>query len=68
MTSDRLLLTTELARRWRLSPRTLEGWRRKGIGPRFVCIGRGVRYRLDDVAAFENMPSQDEDALHRGRP
>ena len=42
----------ELARRWRISPRTLERWRWLGKGPRYLKIGRVV-YRLDDVEAFE---------------
>lgn len=44
-----------LARRWRMSPRTLESWRRRGIGPRFFRIGgRAVRYRVEDVEAYED--------------
>ena len=43
-----------LARRWRLSPRTLENWRRRGTGPRFFRIGgRAIRYRAEDVEAYE---------------
>ena len=43
----------ELARRWKLSPRTLERWRWLGQGPRYVKIGGRVVYRLEDVEAFE---------------
>ena len=43
----------ELARRWKLSPRTLERWRWLGQGPRHLKIGGRVVYRLDDVEAFE---------------
>lgn len=43
----------ELARRWAMSPRSLERWRWTGIGPRFVKIGGRVVYRLVDVEAFE---------------
>jgi len=35
-----------------LSHRTLEDWRLKGLGPRFLKLGRSVRYRADDLAAF----------------
>lgn len=35
-----------------ISERTLEEWRRKGIGPRFVRIGKHVRYKLADVDAY----------------
>jgi hypothetical protein len=35
-----------------LSWRTLQSWRVKGQGPRFLKIGRSVRYREDDLRAF----------------
>jgi hypothetical protein len=43
----------DLARRLHISPRTLEGWRWRGEGPRFVKAGGRVLYRLEDVEAFE---------------
>jgi hypothetical protein len=43
----------ELSRRWRLSPRTIEGWRQRGIGPRFLKVGGRVLYRIADVEAYE---------------
>lgn len=43
----------ELARRWRISPRTLERWRWLGRGPRYLKIGGRVVYRVADVEAFE---------------
>jgi hypothetical protein len=43
-----------LARRWNLSPRTLERWRWLNQGPRYLKIGGRVVYRLEDVEAFEN--------------
>jgi hypothetical protein len=43
----------ELARRWSISPRTLERWRWLGQGLRYLKIGSRVVYRLDDVEAFE---------------
>jgi hypothetical protein len=42
-----------LAERWQVSPRTLEQWRWRGQGPRFLKIGGRVIYRLSDVEAFE---------------
>jgi predicted site-specific integrase-resolvase len=42
-----------LARRWGLSHRTLERWRHEGTGPAFLKIGGRVKYRLEDVQAFE---------------
>jgi hypothetical protein len=43
----------ELARRWAISPRTLERWRWTGAGPRFLKVGKRVVYRIDDIEAFE---------------
>ena len=43
----------ELARRWRISPRTLERWRWLGQGPLHLKIGGRVVYRLEDIEAFE---------------
>jgi hypothetical protein len=42
-----------LAKRWLISPRTLEGWRWQGRGPRYLKIGGRVVYRLFDVEVFE---------------
>ena len=43
----------DLARRWRLSPRTLERWRWLKQGPAFLKLGGSVVYRLEDVQAYE---------------
>ena len=48
------LTTAELAERWRISPRTLEGWRDKGIGPTYTRIGNRVRYHIDVIERAEN--------------
>jgi hypothetical protein len=44
---------TDLARRWRMSPRTLERWRWLKTGPRYLKIGGRVVYRLEDIEAYE---------------
>ncbi len=50
----RLRLTqTDLADRWRLSPRTLERWRWLKLGPAYLKIGGRVVYRIEDVEAYE---------------
>lgn len=36
-----------------MEPRSLERWRSDRKGPRFVRLGRHVRYHRDDVEAFE---------------
>jgi hypothetical protein len=43
----------ELARRWRISARTLERWRWLNQGPTYLKIGGRVVYRLADIEAFE---------------
>jgi hypothetical protein len=43
----------QLARRWSLSPRTLERWRWLKQGPDFHKVGGRVVYRLEDVETFE---------------
>jgi predicted site-specific integrase-resolvase len=43
----------ELARRWSISPRTLERWRWLGQGPVYLKLGGRVSYRLDDVEKYE---------------
>lgn len=49
----RHLNQVELARRWKISPRTLERWRWLGQQPRYLKIGGRVVYRLADIEAFE---------------
>jgi predicted site-specific integrase-resolvase len=43
----------QLARRWCMSPRTLERWRWTGEGPKFLKLGGRIVYREDDVEAYE---------------
>jgi hypothetical protein len=49
----RHLSQTDLSRRWRLSPRTLERWRSHGAGPQHLKIGGRVVYRLTDIEEYE---------------
>ena len=44
---------SELAARWRVSPRTLERWRRTGKGPAYVQVGVRILYRIADIERFE---------------
>ncbi|MFL1462555.1 helix-turn-helix transcriptional regulator [Roseococcus sp. DSY-14] len=53
------LTQTEVARRWCLSPRTLERWRWLGQGPAFLKLGGRVAYRLEDIEAFEAAQTRD---------
>ena len=57
------LTQVHLARRWNLSPRTLERWRWLNQGPRYLKIGGRVVYRLEDVEAFENEVAHQPEAV-----
>lgn len=56
-----LLKERALAKRWKKSIRTLQRWRAIGYGPAYIQIGGSVRYRIEDVLAFETR------ARHSGR-
>lgn len=43
----------QLARRWGLSPRTLERWRSIKRGPSYLRLGGRIAYRIEDIEAFE---------------
>ncbi len=51
--STKHLNQVELARRWNISPRTLERWRWIGEGVAYLKIGGRVVYRLDDIERYE---------------
>ena len=50
----------QLARRWDISHRTLQQWRRMGIGPVYLKLCNRVSYRREDVEQYERQ------ALRRG--
>jgi hypothetical protein len=58
----------DLARRWRVSERTLERWRWLRQGPQYLKIGGRVVYRLDDIEAFEIARSRNANLNQAGRP
>ena len=47
-----LLSARQAAALLHLSERTLERFRVSGTGPKFVRLGRSIRYRLIDIEAF----------------
>ncbi|WP_333779716.1 helix-turn-helix transcriptional regulator [Falsiroseomonas oryzae] len=55
----------QLARRWSLSPRTLERWRWREQGPAYLKVGGRVVYRLEDVEAYERAAARQPDAARR---
>jgi len=52
-THEQIVLTPEQAANLLgLAPATLEGWRRRGEGPKFLKLGRLVRYRRVDLESY----------------
>ncbi len=51
--SETCLNQIDLARRWKISPRTLERWRWLREGPRYLKLGGRVLYRVADIEAYE---------------
>lgn len=47
---ERLLSQDDVAELLAIAPRSLESWRLRGGGPRYVRVGRLVRYRHTDVS------------------
>lgn len=52
----RTLTTKEASRHLGISHRTLEHWRLVGGGPRFMKVGRSVRYPISELEAFMARP------------
>lgn len=48
-----LLTTPELAAMLRVSRKMLASWRCTGQGPNWMMVGRLVRYRMEDVLAWQ---------------
>lgn len=44
---------SELAARFRISPRTLERWRWLKTGPNYTKLGGKIVYSLNDIEAYE---------------
>ncbi len=62
-----LLTEQQVAERLNCTKSALRRWRREGRGPRFVKIGRLVRYRQADVEDFIERSAVDlADALENG--
>lgn len=50
--SDKLLDEREAAELIGVSPSTLNSWRVRRVGPRFLKIGRLVKYRASAISAW----------------
>jgi len=44
----------DLAKRWGLSPKTLQRWRWVKSGPAYIKIGGRIRYTADSIKEFED--------------
>ena len=68
MRPEAYLRQIDLARRWRMSARTLERWRWQGIGPTHLKIGGKVLYRLEVIEAYEEAATRrsTSDVSHQG--
>ena len=53
LSGNRPLTDVEVAKRLGVSRFTVRSWRLKGVGPRFLKMGRAVRYRAQDVDEYE---------------
>lgn len=51
---DKHLTPNDLAEREGVPLKTVYQWNSEGTGPRYMKIGRHVRYKLADVIAWEN--------------
>lgn len=63
-TTSPLYTPEEAAEYLKGNQRTLERWRSAGGGPRFVKMGRAVRYRLADLDAWLEQQTRE----HTGAP
>lgn len=52
----------DLADRYNVPLPTIYGWNSKGTGPRFMKLGKHVRYKIEDVLAWENEQYADQAA------
>ena len=50
----KILVPNEAADYLRISPETLRQWRHLGEGPRYLKMGRAVRYRQSDLDLWIN--------------
>lgn len=64
MTADNLITPAELAERLRVSVAHLANWRYRGVGPKFVKMGKLVRYQESAVEEWlqDNTHQQTEEA------
>jgi excisionase family DNA binding protein len=57
---SRLLTVRELADLLQVPPKTIYAWRYKGMGPTAVPVGKYLRFRPEDVAAWLDARTQSD--------
>lgn len=45
---------SELAKRWGVSPKTLQRWRSEGRGPRYLKLSKRVTYPIEEIQKYES--------------
>lgn len=59
MANDNRLTVTQLAERLQVSVNMIYRWNSDGTGPKYMRIGKHVRYRVRDVEAWERSKEAD---------
>lgn len=60
MEPKQLMTEAEVARRLRVTTRTLQKWRRKRIGPAFIVLGGSrIRYDVEKVEEYERVQTRE---------
>ena len=59
------LTTDEVAKRFRVDPATVRGWRHTGYGPPSARIGKKHLYRLTAIVAFEDEQERKTEAARK---
>ncbi|MBP9692329.1 MAG: DNA-binding protein [Alphaproteobacteria bacterium] len=57
-----LISPEELAARWGIATITLDRWRWAGKGPRFFKPGNKIKYRVQDIEAYEEQKARQSTA------
>ncbi len=58
-----ILTENEAAGFLRLSIKTIQCWRLRRVGPKYVKQGRSIRYRMADLVAYQEANTVDPEAL-----
>ena len=66
--AEKHLTVVELAERLGVPRQTIYDWNMRGTGPRYLRVGRHVRYRLRDVETWEQSRLRDRGRLGATSP